>query len=330
MIERAVIWITGRPAAGKSTLGRRIMARLRERGEPCALLDSDDVREALGRPAGQGRAERDEFYDALARLAALLARQGLVVIVPATAHQRAHRERARALAPAFIEVHVRTPADECERRDPKGLYARARAGTTAGLPGVDEPYEDPTAPEVVALDGEDDQAVSRVLTLAANDGRRAGQMHWKKICCGIDFSEHSRLAMDQAAELARMYEAELTLVHVHEAPSPASGSVLLAPPELFTKMEHDAARQLESWRRQAEFLAARPVSSLMLNGDSAAEILRYAREELVELIVMGTHGRTGLKHLVLGSVAERVSRQAECPVLVVRVPSAGRSDQAKR
>ena len=154
-------------------------------------------------------------------------------------------------------------------------------------------------------------------------------MHWKKICCAVDFSEHSRLAMDQAAEVARTYEADLTLVHVHEAPSPGSGSVLLAPPELFAKMEHDAARQLESWRRLAEFVAARPVSSLMLTGDTATEILRYAREELVELIVMGTHGRTGLKHLVLGSVAERVLRQAECPVLVVRAPSAGRAEQTR-
>ena len=143
-------------------------------------------------------------------------------------------------------------------------------------------------------------------------------MPWKRICCGIDFSAHSRLAMDQAAELARMYEADLVLVHVHETPSPGSGGVLLSPPELFTKLHGDAARELEAWRRQAEFLADRPVRSILLSGDSAAEILRFARDELAQLIVVGTHGRTGLKHLVLGSVAERVLRHADCPVLVVR------------
>ena len=143
-------------------------------------------------------------------------------------------------------------------------------------------------------------------------------MPWKRICCGIDFSEHSRLAMEQAAELARMYDAELTLVHVHEAAPPGSGGVLLSPPELFAKMRSDAARELEAWRRQAEFIAARLVRSILLSGDAAAEILRFARDEPTQLIVMGTHGRSGLKRLVLGSVAERVSRQADCPVLVVR------------
>ncbi len=161
----AVVWIAGRPASGKSTLGRRLAARLREDGVPCALLDGDEVRDALGRPAGQGSEERDAFYEALARLAALLAHQGLVAIVPATAHRRAYRERARALAPRFLEVHVATAREECERRDPKRLYARALSRTTVGLPGVDEPFEGPVAPDVTAHDGEDDHAVARAVAL---------------------------------------------------------------------------------------------------------------------------------------------------------------------
>ena len=71
------------------------------------------------RPAGAGAEDRDAFYEALARLAAVLARQGLIAVVAATSHRRAHRERARALAPRFLEVHVGTPPTECERRDPK-------------------------------------------------------------------------------------------------------------------------------------------------------------------------------------------------------------------
>lgn len=161
-----MVSITGRPASGKSTLGARLVALLRRQGLPCALLDGDEVRQALRRPAGRGAAERAGFYEDLARLAALLARQGLVAVVAATASRRASRERARALAPAFVEVWVATPAEECARRDPKGLYARARAGEIAGLPGGDEPFEEPAAPDVVARGGEDEEAAARAAALA--------------------------------------------------------------------------------------------------------------------------------------------------------------------
>jgi adenylylsulfate kinase len=170
-----VVWITGRPGAGKSTLGRSVAARLRDAGVACALLDGDEVRGALARPAGQGPAERDAFYMALAQLAALLACQGLVVVVPATANRRAHREAARALAPRFVEVHVATSGEECERRDPKGLYARVRAGTAARLPGADDPYEDPIAADVTASGGEDARAALAIVAavLAPPPERRA-------------------------------------------------------------------------------------------------------------------------------------------------------------
>jgi adenylylsulfate kinase len=162
----AVVWVTGRPSSGKSTLAGAIVARLRDAGAACALLDGDDVREALGRPAGRGEAEREAFYAVLGRLAALLARQGLRVVVAATSHRREHRERARALAPRFVEVHVATPAEECERRDAKGLYAQARAGGTVELPGAEVEYEAPLAAEVVAADGEDAEAARAPAELA--------------------------------------------------------------------------------------------------------------------------------------------------------------------
>jgi adenylylsulfate kinase len=161
-VPGAIAWFTGLPSSGKSTLARRVAAAL---GGGCALLDGDEVRAELFPDLGHAPPDRDRFYEALARLAALLARQGLVALVAATAHRRAHRDRARALAPRFVEVHVATPAAECARRDAKGLYARARAGAAPELPGAGVAYEPPERPEVVASGGEDDLAVRAILAL---------------------------------------------------------------------------------------------------------------------------------------------------------------------
>jgi adenylylsulfate kinase len=148
-----VVWFTGLPASGKTTLATRVRASL---VAPCVLLDSDEVRDALG-AGGYAGAERDAFYTALGGLAALLARQGFVVLVAATAPRRAHRDHARAVAPRFVEVWVRATLAEAEARDVKGLYAKARRGEAPDLPGIGAPYEPPLAPDVIA-DGGDDLA----------------------------------------------------------------------------------------------------------------------------------------------------------------------------
>lgn len=160
-----VVWITGLPSAGKSTLAARLARRLRGAGRAACVLDGDEVRRAIVPAPAYTKEARDAFYATLARLAALLAAQGLVVVVPATAHRAAYRAEARALAPAFIEVHVAVDADECRRRDAKGLYAATSAGQAAGLPGADVAYEPPDAPEVVAQGGHDAEAIERVLAL---------------------------------------------------------------------------------------------------------------------------------------------------------------------
>jgi adenylylsulfate kinase len=157
----AVVWVTGLPSSGKSTFALRLQERLRDLGRPSCILDGDEVRRALVPAPGYTPEARDAFYATLARLAALVAAQGLVVVVPATAHRAAYRAEARALAPRFVEVHVTASAEECRRRDAKGLYA---AGT-AGLPGADLAYEPPEAPDVVAAGGLDAGAVERVLAL---------------------------------------------------------------------------------------------------------------------------------------------------------------------
>jgi adenylylsulfate kinase len=163
MSRGAVVWITGPPASGKSTLAARLQRALARDLHPCCILDGDEVRAAIVPPYGYTPAERDSFYATLAHLAALLARQGLVVIVAATSHRRAHREQARAHAPQLIEVYVRVPLEERERRDPRGLYAAARSGALSGLPGADVAYEPPTDPDVVAHGGDDLDAVVRIL-----------------------------------------------------------------------------------------------------------------------------------------------------------------------
>ena len=164
----AILWITGLPASGKSTLARRVHAHFLRTGRASAVLDSDELRDVLGTHA-YGAADRDRFYRALAGLAGLLANQGIVVLVAATAPRREDRDRARAEVgrgqPAdgrFIEVWVDTPRSECEARDPKGLYAQARAWMADDLPGVGVPYEPPLAPDVIADGGLDDTAVAAI------------------------------------------------------------------------------------------------------------------------------------------------------------------------
>ncbi len=157
----AVVWFTGLPASGKSTLAERVFRHLRNSGRAVVLLDSDALRTVLG-SHGYGPEARDAFYASLAGLAAMLASQDLTVLVAATAPHRAHRDAARSRAPRFVEVWVKTPLEECEARDPKGLYARALAEPDNQLPGVGVAYEPPEAPEVIADGGEDDVAVMAI------------------------------------------------------------------------------------------------------------------------------------------------------------------------
>lgn len=141
---------------------------------------------------------------------------------------------------------------------------------------------------------------------------------WKKICCAIDFSDPSLIAMQRGAALAGRLEAELILLYVHEAHA-ASAEILLS------RFEHalpEVESKMRTWQREAERIAGRPTRSMILAGNAAAEIVRLSCEGSFDLLVLGTRGRTGLTRLVLGSVAERVVREAECAVLVVRQSSA--------
>jgi adenylylsulfate kinase len=167
----AVVWVTGLPASGKSTLARRLRDRLRDRGVAAAVLDGDAVRAALVPAPGYDPAGRAAFYETLGNLALSLSGEGLVAIVAATAHRRAFRDRVRARAARFVEVLVDVPPAVCAARDPKGLWARARAGDAPELPGGAVAYERPLAPEVVARGGEDDDAVDAAAALLGAPAR---------------------------------------------------------------------------------------------------------------------------------------------------------------
>jgi adenylylsulfate kinase len=157
-----VVWITGIPASGKSTFAMRLAENLRARDVPTCVLDGDIVRAAIVPRPGYDAVSRENFYATLAELAALLARQGLVAVVAATAHLRKFREYARTRAPAFVEVYVKTSQAEAQARDPKGLYAASADGILTDVPGADVAYEPPLSADFEAAGGLDAGAAERV------------------------------------------------------------------------------------------------------------------------------------------------------------------------
>jgi bifunctional enzyme CysN/CysC len=145
-----VIWFTGLSGAGKSTIANALERRLHALGCHTATLDGDNVRHGLGRDLGFTDADRVENIRRVAEVARLMVDAGLLVLVSFISPFRADRDRARSLVDdgEFVEVFVDTPLDVAERRDRKGLYRKARAGSLPHFTGIDSPYEPPPAPEV--------------------------------------------------------------------------------------------------------------------------------------------------------------------------------------
>ena len=144
------LWFTGLSGSGKSTIANLLEKRLYAEGKHTYILDGDNVRHGLNRDLGFTEADRVENIRRVAEVAKLLADAGLIVIVAFISPFRAERELARSLCEPgeFIEVFVDTPLEECERRDVKGLYAKARRGELKNFTGIDSDYEQPQSPEI--------------------------------------------------------------------------------------------------------------------------------------------------------------------------------------
>lgn len=175
----ATVWLTGLSGSGKSTVAHACEAMLVRAGRPAYVLDGDNLRHGLNADLGFSAEDRAENVRRVAHVARLMADAGLVVLVPLISPYRAGRDQARAMHDEaglpFVEVFVDTPIELCEARDPKGLYAKARAGQLTGFTGIDDPYEPPLAPEVVLRpsDGDAEAMAARIVARLEAPGARA-------------------------------------------------------------------------------------------------------------------------------------------------------------
>jgi adenylylsulfate kinase len=142
------IWLTGLPASGKSAIAAALKPKLQALGLRVEVLESDELRRALTPAPTYSREERDLFYRALAVIGSRLVIHGVTVIFDATANRRAYRDFARTLIPHFMEVAVECPLEVCMARDQKRTYKKGLAGESATVPGLQDTYEAPLAPDL--------------------------------------------------------------------------------------------------------------------------------------------------------------------------------------
>ncbi|QSX41423.1 adenylyl-sulfate kinase [Shewanella cyperi] len=170
----AILWFTGLSGAGKSTLAGALESALHERGVHSYLLDGDNVRHGLCKDLGFSADDRRENIRRVGEVAKLMLDAGLIVLSAFVSPQRAERELVRELVAdgEFIEVHVATPLEVCESRDPKGLYQKARAGEIKDFTGISAPYEAPVGAELVidTSEGDLEAQVGRLLDYLASGG----------------------------------------------------------------------------------------------------------------------------------------------------------------
>lgn len=170
----AILWFTGLSGAGKSTVANALEQRLHRLGLRTYILDGDNVRHGLNKDLGFSEHDRRENIRRIGEVSKLFVDAGVMVLTAFISPFRSDRRSVRELVNPgeFIEIHVKCPLEECERRDVKGLYRRARAGEIRHFTGIDSPYEEPEAPEIV-IDTSVlslDECVDRVLGYLAQQG----------------------------------------------------------------------------------------------------------------------------------------------------------------
>lgn len=174
--QGATVWLTGLPSAGKTTIARLLGERLKAEGHRVEVLDGDEIRRFLSAGLGFSRADRTANVQRIGLVSEVLARNGVLSVVPVIAPYADSREAVRLRheksGTPYLEVHVATPVEVCSERDVKGLYARQAAGELSGLTGVDDPYEVPEAPALVLPTQEQTprESADAVYTLLAERG----------------------------------------------------------------------------------------------------------------------------------------------------------------
>jgi adenylylsulfate kinase len=146
--QGSVLWFVGLSGAGKTTTAKDVSSKLRMQGKRVELLDGDELRTTICKGLGFGREDRLENIKRISYVAKLLARNGVIVLVSAITPYREMRAYARGEIPGFVEIYVKCPLAECERRDVKGLYARARRGEIAHFTGITDPFAEPVSPDI--------------------------------------------------------------------------------------------------------------------------------------------------------------------------------------
>jgi adenylyl-sulfate kinase len=174
--QGATVWFTGLPGAGKTTIATAVEARLIDAGRSAYRLDGDNLRHGLCSDLGFSKGDRETNVGRVGEIARLFADAGTVALVALVSPYNDCREKVRALHERdglpFLEVFVNTPAEECMRRDPKGLYASAHSGSLSGMTGVDDPYEAPRAPEVELTPEMDVDAATAAVLVALGERPR--------------------------------------------------------------------------------------------------------------------------------------------------------------
>jgi adenylyl-sulfate kinase len=174
MKDGFVVWMTGLPGSGKTTIAVRLAEELRKRGRNVEIMDGDEVRKNISPELGFSKEDREAHVKRVAYISKLLARNGVGVIVGLISPYRETREYARKLiGDGFSEVYIKCPVEVCQKRDPKGLYRKALAGEITDFTGVQDPYEPPLNPElIVETDKEnEEESVAKIIGFLKERGK---------------------------------------------------------------------------------------------------------------------------------------------------------------
>jgi len=148
-MQAAAIWLTGIPASGKTTISILLRDYLQKKNMPVIILDGDEIRKTVSKDLGFSPQDRKEHNRRVIEIAKLLVKNNFTVIIPLISPYKETRDLARKELPNFIEVYVKASLDTCIKRDPKGLYQKAKNGEIQNLTGLQAPYEEPINPEII-------------------------------------------------------------------------------------------------------------------------------------------------------------------------------------